>query len=629
MELLRIRCPTCNARLKVRDARLLGQIVHCPKCGSMMQVDAPSPATSPETRTPASPAESSSLSEKSSEPQIAAPEVTFPTLADRPVPPEPKQPPVVSPSQPASVTLDERIRPYRWLVWGLAASVGLSIGVGLFGGMLLVQSWLRPPVAIEPVPAVPEPAPRPLPAQDKPEPPAPVENSPTNDEPIVQPSDTGATETHDVPASAELSSTDPEETSKITPDEPAEVMSDNLSADATPYFEADEPSQPDQPTADETAETATEASEAAPAATPNPPPPLPTVNLQERLAQPIAALSLSEASLGDAVELLAKLGNVWVSWDLEALSSQGVALDKQVQLSLTDTTLTGAFEMLLTPLGLVAIESADQLRITRADWRDDAPVERSFDVSFAENELPQLPTIVTELCSPSTWQSRGGVGEARIEGNNLIVHQRPREMALVAELLKLWQERRQSTRTTPEPPLRQQAARCLQAPVTASFFSPTPLHEIVGYLAATSGCRVIIDAASLRTFERLPTVPARLSVNDQPLEVALTELLAPIDLGFRLVDAGTIEIVPRVELRNRPRADVYPLAPWVDRGGDPAELQNRLSDAVDSGRQPSGGWHWDPSSRSLIVVLDEPGHAAIEGVWRELTKPAAPPRAPK
>ncbi len=38
---LRISCTTCRARLKVVDPSAVGQIIACPKCGSMVQVIAP------------------------------------------------------------------------------------------------------------------------------------------------------------------------------------------------------------------------------------------------------------------------------------------------------------------------------------------------------------------------------------------------------------------------------------------------------------------------------------------------------------------------------------------------------------------------------------------------------------
>ncbi|MEX0792775.1 MAG: hypothetical protein WD045_06535, partial [Pirellulaceae bacterium] len=41
MNSFRIRCTTCSTKLKVKDASLVGHILSCPKCGSMVQVPDP------------------------------------------------------------------------------------------------------------------------------------------------------------------------------------------------------------------------------------------------------------------------------------------------------------------------------------------------------------------------------------------------------------------------------------------------------------------------------------------------------------------------------------------------------------------------------------------------------------
>ncbi len=41
MTLFRVHCPTCHARLKVTSRSLIGQIVNCPKCGSMVEIAEP------------------------------------------------------------------------------------------------------------------------------------------------------------------------------------------------------------------------------------------------------------------------------------------------------------------------------------------------------------------------------------------------------------------------------------------------------------------------------------------------------------------------------------------------------------------------------------------------------------
>ena len=47
VELFKITCVTCSARLSVRDAALVGHILACPRCGSMVQVTAPAASAPP------------------------------------------------------------------------------------------------------------------------------------------------------------------------------------------------------------------------------------------------------------------------------------------------------------------------------------------------------------------------------------------------------------------------------------------------------------------------------------------------------------------------------------------------------------------------------------------------------
>ena len=51
MEPFSIACTTCRARLKVRDPAAIGQILACPKCGSMVLIEAPVGMTLPKFTT--------------------------------------------------------------------------------------------------------------------------------------------------------------------------------------------------------------------------------------------------------------------------------------------------------------------------------------------------------------------------------------------------------------------------------------------------------------------------------------------------------------------------------------------------------------------------------------------------
>src|SRR5437899_3305947 len=80
MPLFTVTCTTCTARLAVRDTAVIGQILECPKCGSMVQIvppkgwqpppapPAPTPPTSPPKSTPQAPPASQGLAAKAPSP---------------------------------------------------------------------------------------------------------------------------------------------------------------------------------------------------------------------------------------------------------------------------------------------------------------------------------------------------------------------------------------------------------------------------------------------------------------------------------------------------------------------------------------------------------------------------------
>lgn len=106
MTLFRVQCPTCAARLKVTSRSLIGQIVNCPKCGSMVEIAAPdSPGSTDKSKSKAAPV----AAPIASQPEAPAPESPAPeTPAPETPTPEPT-PTEVSSSDAAFDNLDEML----------------------------------------------------------------------------------------------------------------------------------------------------------------------------------------------------------------------------------------------------------------------------------------------------------------------------------------------------------------------------------------------------------------------------------------------------------------------------------------------------------------------------------------
>ena len=67
-----IQCTTCKSRLKVRDASAIGQIVGCPKCGSMVLIEAPTEAPPTQQAQASAAAMAASMPDTVSDSQLGA-----------------------------------------------------------------------------------------------------------------------------------------------------------------------------------------------------------------------------------------------------------------------------------------------------------------------------------------------------------------------------------------------------------------------------------------------------------------------------------------------------------------------------------------------------------------------------
>jgi hypothetical protein len=159
VELFTIQCTTCKARLIVKDESVIGDILACPKCNSMVQVVPPvgwkraggdssaQPAgIEPAASQPAAPQETAPVARKSAVRKAAA--VIPPALPPRPAAPQTStvaRADAISQSSLATGSTAEAVSPPSWLstIGPRAKQDWMLLGSGLLGGAVLgAAAWL-------------------------------------------------------------------------------------------------------------------------------------------------------------------------------------------------------------------------------------------------------------------------------------------------------------------------------------------------------------------------------------------------------------------------------------------------------------------------------------------------------
>lgn len=145
----RISCVTCSARLAVRSESLIGQIVACPKCNSMVLVEPP--AGTPAAGAGESAAAGATPSVEAPTPAPTTVEAPTPpaagfddfasALSDEPLPGEPTaEPPPTEPATPSTVPAATEAGAGRSLMW---IAGGATLGALLVAGVMLLVGGAR------------------------------------------------------------------------------------------------------------------------------------------------------------------------------------------------------------------------------------------------------------------------------------------------------------------------------------------------------------------------------------------------------------------------------------------------------------------------------------------------------
>jgi hypothetical protein len=112
----------------------------------------------------------------------------------------------------------------------------------------------------------------------------------------------------------------------------------------------------------------------------------------------------------------------------------------------------------------------------------------------------------------------------------------------------------------PQPGAPAELAASLGVPVTFTFSPAAPLRAVVRWWQEQAQTAILVDWPALADQRTWPHSRMTVSSTDAPWTDALDAALAPLGLGWRVVDARTIEITSLEKIRREPLLQVYRLS---------------------------------------------------------------------
>lgn len=527
-----IFCTTCQAKLLVRQSSLLGQLLACPKCQSMVYIEAPQTEPTQE------------------EPSVDVPQ---PEVAQKPEtpPPTPQAPP-----EPEEETPLIRKRPNHYANQsGRIILCSMLIGVAVLLAVVYIAMVKRsdsspPDVAVERVVTQPVPVEATLNekiAQPESEPeeslslaPVPIETT----EPMTEIDEKNS---HD----PEILSTGENSDNEAI----AETVSDDLN-----------------PENEKTGEIAIGEEGVKPATAPQPIPDRPMIHVEERLRIPIKGLESDKTTLYQAVQFLSAYSGIPMTWDVPGMRLFDISLDKPIRLRFTDTTVGEALTLILQQNQLTFLVDHSQIFVYPQAAADPTLKELKYDISdlvrpVTENgpqlTVKQLLEGIPLLVAPLSWtlqektrdlhlseEMPHATGTIRAEGSVLSVVQTDmnhRELFRLLEMIRTAKKIPLKSGATPEKIIPEHFAYGrLDQHMTFHYMLETPLSDMLDMLSQTAKLKILVNHRVLNS-EQVPfdSLSGTVHVENGTVRDALNELLKSVnvlEMAYRIVDGNAVEI---------------------------------------------------------------------------------------
>ncbi|NOZ39581.1 MAG: hypothetical protein GXP24_05065 [Planctomycetes bacterium] len=610
LEPFKIICVTCQAKLSVRNESLIGQIVACPRCDSMVEVTPPLVASIPATPSPVPTSEEAAA-------DVGAADIG---VADTGVAEE------IGVAQDASLPATEAemllasagVAKYKLIVWSLAS---FFVGAALVGTVLLTRN--NPSnEATTLVPKNPALAPAPsstsiaatLPTPNEPVQPSPptVETPPTNvpKEAVPAPASderiTAQPTTEPVEQPTPITPTDelPEETPRIARRfDPLDFDPERLTLatiDQSPV--PVEPSAPDSP--DAVVEMPEEVPSTVPLVRrgPNGGEETRERDANKQLALLIPRMKIDKMSLVDSLRLFSHLSGVPMSVAPEQLLMAGITPQKRVSFAASEISLGEMLKQVLKPLRLEYTAHGAQIVVTRQEATKHREINYPIDDLVAANtSAEQLARWVEQLVLPQTWKSAGGEGTLEATTGSLRIGQTQQvhyQVLIFLERLRLARNLPPKSRYpvkrlagTPANILLQEK---LAKSATFTFSQFTAIDEIFVHWQTEFDAPLLIDWPALADTDIWPSTTIACAIIDKPWSDALGKVLEPLGLGWRATTGGAIEITSAEKVQNELQLELYPLRRNFE--GDVAQLRALAK------QQDAGVMLYDPVGKVLLAL---------------------------
>ena len=338
----------------------------------------------------------------------------------------------------------------------------------------------------------------------------------------------------------------------------------------------------------------------------------------------IPEIALPEMPLSKFVNTISRLSNIPIKLDIDSFQYKALDFKNTVKYSGKDTNYLTILEETLHPLGLEFVKKDWGLIVRPTDL--DKVITRNYEIFELEGaedkEYEGVTQFLTKQFVPNSWFEKGGPGQIKREGRKFSIQQTAKLHFFIEQYFKKLNEANEiklgKLKADEAKSLMtnwSSISKAMSATSELSIIVAKPIQDVLAKVESETGMTILIDWESLVSEGWTLRTNISWEGKGKPVEKTLTETLRSMQLGMRVVDAKTIEITSRKRVNRALTFEVYSyheILEKIPRG----LFQDRVSGAFSDKINVRSGMYayFDDASDSIISILPQPLHRRLEKI---------------
>jgi len=358
---------------------------------------------------------------------------------------------------------------------------------------------------------------------------------------------------------------------------------------------------------------------------------IPSIDVESHLAIPISNINFTSVSLRDFLALISNLSNLPITVSPELLTYTGVELETPFSLQHENATVAIVLGDGLARLKLGYMINDTGVEIIQPPSRSHGLHRRRYpmaDLRTAKgSSLDQLAVNFQQLVAPQSWETSGGVAKFLVLSNQWVVDQTNEnqfQLLVLCEKLRrargLQPRSQMNSGLVPLTTRTEQASGKLAIPVSVKFTTPTRLENILKEIGNQTGVEIFVNWTELAQSGIAFATEMTFRSLKEPLGGTLEQLLTPMGLTYRCVDATRLQITSINSHHNKLELEVYSSQQWLGPDPSPTDHLSQIRAALQlpGSKLPSGStFYIDPPSQCLIARLPQPYQRRLITILKE------------